>query len=72
MDKSIFGSLFDLNNDGKLDTREQAAELMFFHDIVMGASEGVTEETDLDFDEFDEDDLRDVFDDDDLDFDDDD
>ncbi len=62
MVKSIFGSLFDLNKDGKLDTWEQAAELMFFHDIVMGTSEGVT---DFDFDEFDDDDLDDA----DLDFD---
>ena len=66
MDKSIFGSLFDLNKDGKLDTWEQAAELMFFHDIVMGKSEGEREDTDLDLDEFDEDDLDDA----DIDFDD--
>ena len=64
MDKSIFGSLFDLNNDGKLDTWEQAAELMFLYDIVMGSSERVTEETDPDLDDLDEDDLGDVFDDD--------
>ena len=63
MDKSIFGSLFDLNKDGKLDTWEQAAELMFFHDIVMGASEGGI---DPELDEFDEDDLDDA----DIDFDD--
>ena len=66
MDKSIFGSLFDLNKDGKLDTWEQAAELMFFHDVVMGTSEEVTEETDLYLDEFDDDDLDDA----DIDFDD--
>lgn len=60
MDKSIFGSLFDLNKDGKLDTWEQAAELIFFHEIVMGAPEGVAKETYLDYDEFDEDDLDDA------------
>ena len=57
MEKSVLGGLFDLNRDGKLDTWEQAAELMFIHDIVMGASEdGVDPEPD----EFDEDDLDDL------------
>ena len=53
MDKSVFGSMFDLNKDGKLDTWEKAAEMMFFHDIVMGKAEEEREETDFDFDDAD-------------------
>lgn len=54
MEKSMFGGLFDLNRDGKLDTWEQAAELMFVHDIVMGSSLDVTEEIDLDLEDLDD------------------
>ena len=53
MDKSVVGSMFDLNRDGKLDTWEKAAEMMFFHNIVMGKSEGERGDTDLDFDDID-------------------
>ena len=53
MDKSVFGSMFDLNRDGKLDTWEKAAEMMFFHSIVKGKSEGERGDTDLDFDDVD-------------------
>ena len=60
MYKSVFGSMFDLNKDGKPDPWEKAAEMMFFHNIVMGKSErerGDTDlnldDTDIDFDDFD-------------------
>lgn len=65
MDRSIFGSLFDLNHDGKLDTCEQVKELMFLHDIIMGESKDVTVEMDPDLDEFDDYGLEDELDDDD-------
>lgn len=35
MGKSIFGSLFDFNGDGKMSAFERAAELVFIHDVVM-------------------------------------
>ena len=53
MYKSVFGSMFDLNKDGKLDSWEKAAEMMFFHDIIKGKSEDEREENDLDFDDTD-------------------
>ena len=36
MGKGIFGGLFDINNDGKLNAFERAAEYQFFNDVVMG------------------------------------
>lgn len=33
-DKGIFGGLFDLNGDGKLDSLEQAADFAFFAALV--------------------------------------
>lgn len=33
-DKGIFGGLFDLNGDGKLDSFEQAADFAFFAALV--------------------------------------
>lgn len=31
----LFGDMFDFNHDGKLDSFEQAAEFMFFEEIIM-------------------------------------
>ncbi len=35
MRKSIFGSFFDFNNDGKLDLSEEFMEYQFINDVVM-------------------------------------
>ena len=31
----LFGDMFDLNHDWKLDSFERGAEFMFFNDVVM-------------------------------------
>lgn len=52
-DKGIFGGLFDLNGDGKLDSFEQAADFAFFaslidEDVLNNASENAAlDEDDL-------------------------
>ena len=55
-DKGIFGGLFDLNGDGKLDSLEKAAEFAFFaslmdEDVLNHASETAASEENLDFEE---------------------
>lgn len=58
-DKGIFGGLFDLNGDGKLDSFEQAADFAFFaslmdEDVLSNASENAALDEDdlnLDFEE---------------------
>lgn len=51
----LFGDLFDLNGDGKLDGSEQAADLGFFA-FLMEEEEKRTREDCYEFDEDDEDD----------------
>lgn len=56
-DKGIFGGLFDLNGDGKLDSFEQAADFAFFaslmdEDVLNSTSENAAYNKDnLDFEE---------------------
>lgn len=55
-DKGIFGGLFDLNGDGKLDSLEKAADFAFFaslmdEDVLNSASETAASEENLDFEE---------------------
>ena len=40
----IFGNLFDLNRDGKLDAFEQAAELGFLAEMMEEENDNQTEE----------------------------
>ena len=35
MGKGLFGSVFDLNGDGKMSAFEHAAEFLFIRDVVM-------------------------------------
>ena len=39
----LFGDMFDLNHDGKLDSFERGAEFMFFKDVVMKDSDEESE-----------------------------
>lgn len=32
---SLFGNVFDFNNDGQLDAFERAAECQFFNEVIM-------------------------------------
>lgn len=55
-DKGIFGGLFDLNGDGKLDSLEKAADFAFFaslmdEGVLNNASETAASEENLDFEE---------------------
>lgn len=56
-DKGIFGGLFDLNGDGKLDSFEQAADFVFFASLmdegVLNSASGnaAFDEDNLDFEE---------------------
>ena len=55
-DKGIFGGLFDLNGDGKLDSFEQAADFAFFaslmdEGVLNNASETAASDENLDFEE---------------------
>ena len=52
MTKGIFGDLFDLNNDGRLDIFEQAAEYSFLNQIM-------NEDRNKDEDEFEDDEFED-------------
>ena len=49
MGRGIFGGMFDLNHDGKMNAFERAAEMQFLHDVVMAEDE--TDDTDFEFDE---------------------
>lgn len=55
MSKGLFGDMFDFDNDGKLNSFEQAAELGFISDC-MDEDEDNRSEDYLDTDEFDDDD----------------
>ena len=39
MDKGFFGSLFDLNKDGKLDLFERSLDYMAFEELVLNDNE---------------------------------
>ena len=41
--QGLFGDMFDLNHDGKLDSFERGAEFMFFKDVVMKDSDKESE-----------------------------
>lgn len=41
--RGLFGDMFDLNHDGKLDSFERGAEFMFFKDVVMKDSDEESE-----------------------------
>ena len=47
----LFGDMFDFNHDGKLDSFEQAAEFMFFNDVIMKNNDA----SDFEDDEMDDD-----------------
>ena len=46
MDKGFFGSLFDLNGDGKLDFFERALDYKAFEELVLKDEENSSEEDD--------------------------
>ena len=46
----LFGDMFDLNHDGKLDSFERGAEFMFFNDVVMKDTDKESESDDEDSD----------------------
>ena len=48
MRKSIFGSFFDFNNDGKLDLSEEFMEYQFINDIVMADDSDEEDDEDID------------------------
>ncbi|MGN0370097.1 MAG: hypothetical protein ACI4EW_06080 [Butyrivibrio sp.] len=48
MDKGFFGSLFDFDHDGELDTFERAVDFMAFNEMMNG-SEGLSDEEDENF-----------------------
>lgn len=45
----IFGSLFDLNRDGKMDSFEKAAELCFFAKVIAPEDEESNEDDSEDY-----------------------
>ena len=48
MRKSIFGSFFDFNYDGKLDLFEEFMEYQFINDVVMADDSDEEEDEDID------------------------
>lgn len=48
--QGLFGDMFDLNRDGKLDSFERGAEFMFFNDVVMKDTDKESESDDEDSD----------------------
>lgn len=46
----LFGDMFDLNHDGKLDSFERGAEFMFFNDVVTKYTDKESEFDDEDSD----------------------
>ncbi|MBQ7086606.1 MAG: hypothetical protein IJM96_03925 [Clostridia bacterium] len=48
MRKSIFGSFFDFNYDGKLDLSEEFMEYQFINDIVMADDSDEEDDEDID------------------------
>ena len=44
MDKGFFGSLFDFNHDGELDTVERTYDFMAFNELMIGAEKAEREE----------------------------
>ncbi len=48
MKGGIFGNMFDLNRDGKLDAMEQAMDFMLFDELTRQEQEDNEEESDND------------------------
>ena len=48
MRKSVFGSFFDFNYDGKLDLFEEFMEYQFINDVVMADDSDEEEDEDID------------------------
>ena len=55
MEKGFFGSMFDFNNDGKLDAMERTFDFMAFNELMIEAEKAereALEDAGLDPDEF--------------------
>lgn len=48
MSSGIFGDLFDLNNDGNIDSFESGLEFMFLNEMMVNDGDDKSEEADID------------------------